>query len=306
MCNWEMSEKEHTLWLTAALISPITQTASGCSWVAAAMVALLCLFVNYGMERIGTREDPGRWLGAIQWLWMLLVISEFMHWAQYSWPADGTEAAVPLVLLLLAAYTVTKGTMTASRAGSAMRWPLAALFGAVLLSGIKEVELSNLRPQWQMQTASMITAMLVPAMGMRYGTWKGKGRSFLYAVTVSVISTGVLSAQYVSGAKAPFYELGRSVSFLGVGQRFESLVSAGMTLGYYVLLTYLIGISAKAWEPGGKRARSIWISTVFAGAVFISGMRMNSRLLAVGNLAVWVIFPLVKNIVKKVKKPLDK
>ena len=306
MYNREMNKKEHTPWLSVVMLAPVTQTASGCSWVAAAVVVLLCLSISFGMEKIGAPENTGRWLGAIQWLWMLLVISEFMHWAKWCWPADGTESAVSLVLLALAAYTAAKGMKTASRAGTAMSAILLLLFGAVLLSGIKEVKLENLMPQWEMQTANLITAMLIPVMGACYGPWENKKRVFFYSVFASVVCTGVLSLQYLRNVNAPFYELGRSITLLGVGQRFESLVAAGMTLGYYALLTYLIGITAKAWEPGGRRARSIWISALFTAAVFISGMRMNSRLLAIGNLVIWVILPLLKIIAKKMKKTIDK
>lgn len=306
MCNRNLTDKEHTLWLGAALASPIVQTASGCSWVAVASVVILCLSIRYGMERVGVRGNAGRWLGAVQWLWMLLVISEFMHWSEYCWPGDGTERAVPVILLALAAYSVTKGIETAARTGRVIRWPILFLFGTVLLSGLKEVKLSNLRPRWEMHTASLITAMLIPVMGIGYGAWKGKRNTLVYALSVSAICTGVLSLSYIQRIKAPFYELGRSVTLLGVGQRFESLVAAGMTLGYYVLFSYLIGITAKAWEPEGRRLRSIWISAAFAAAVYISGMRMNSRLLAMGNLAIWVALPVLKIIAKNMKKTIDK
>lgn len=306
MCNRNLTDKEHTLWLGAALASPIVQTASGCSWVAVAAVVILCLSIRYGMERVGVRGNTGPWLGAVQWLWMLLVISEFMHWSEYCWPGDGTERTVPVILLALAAYSVTKGIETAARTGRVIRWPILFLFGAVLLSGLKEVKLANLRPRWEMHTASLITAMLIPVMGIGYGTWKGKRNTLVYALSVSAICTGVLSLSYIQRIKAPFYELGRSVTLLGVGQRFESLVASGMTLGYYVLFSYLIGITAKAWEPEGRRLRSIWISAAFAAAVYISGMRMNSRLLAMGNLAIWVALPVLKIIAKNMKKTIDK
>lgn len=306
MCNREISEKEHTLWLLAAIAAPVTQTASSCSWPAVAVIGLLCLAISYGMEKFGVQGNPGRWIGAVQWLWMLLVVSEFMHWTMYCWPDHRSYHVVPLVLLLLAAYAAAKGTGTASRAGSALRWPLLFLFGAVLLSGIKEIEVQNLKPVWQMQTAYLITAMLIPVMGVGYGTWKKKGRVLGYAITVSVISSGVLSLALLKRVEAPFYELGRSLNILGVGQRFESLVAAGMTLGYYVLLSYLLGVTAKAWEPEKRRVRSIWISALFTAMVFLSGMRLNSRLLAVGNLVFWVLLPLLKNVSKNLKKVLDK
>jgi len=304
--NKKMDSKQHATWLLAALAAPVTQAASNCSWITVAIVAALCLSISYGLEKLNIDKTPGRWIGAIQWLWMLLVISEFMHWIMYCWPNHGNYHVVPLVLLFLAAYAVSKGTTAAARAGSALRIALVGLFGTILLSAIREIRLENLGPVWQMQTAHLITVMLIPVMGFGYGCWKGKGKVISYAVGVSVITTGVLSLPFIRMVDSPFYELSRSIHVFGSEHRLESLVAAGMTLGYYVLLSYLVGITANAWDPEKTKARSIWISALFAGLVFISGMRLNSRLLAVGNLLIWAVLPLVKNVGKNMKKVLDK
>jgi len=301
-----LEENQHTPWLIAAMIAPVTQAASNCSWPVAGAVSLLCLGIYRGMALFGAGGTPGRWIGAVQWLWMLLVISEFMHWIMYCWPNHGNYHVVPLVLLFLAAYAVSKGTTAAARAGSALRIALVGLFGTILLSAIREIRLENLGPVWQMQTAHLITVMLIPVMGFGYGCWKGKGKVISYAVGVSVITTGVLSLPFIRMVDSPFYELSRSIHVFGSEHRLESLVAAGMTLGYYVLLSYLVGITANAWDPEKTKARSIWISALFAGLVFISGMRLNSRLLAVGNLLIWAVLPLVKNVGKNMKKVLDK
>lgn len=306
MFNDANNKKLHSSWLLAALVAPVTQTASNCSWPSVALVAVLCLVINYGMEKLHVERTTGRWVGAIQWLWMLLVISEFMHWVMYCWPIYENYHVVPLTLLLLAAYTVSKGTKTAARAGSALKVALLSLIGVILFAGIREVRLENLKPVWQMQTAHLITAMLIPVMGFRYGEWKGKRKVFEYALGVSVITAGVMSLAYVRRVDAPFYELSRGIRIFGTDLRLESLVAAGMTLGYYVLLSYLIGITADAWEPEKHRVRSIWISALFAGLVFISGMRLNSRLLAIGNLVIWSVIPILKNIGKNMKLVLDK
>lgn len=301
-----MDRKQHTSWLLAAMVAPVTQTASNCSWIAVTIVTALCLSISYGLEKLNIEKTPGRWIGAIQWLWMLLVISEFMHWIMFCWPNHGNYHTVPLVLLFLAAYAVSKGTAAAARAGSALRFALLLLFGGILLSAIREIRLENLQPVWQMQTAHLITAMLIPVMGFRYGSWNGKSKVFFYGTVVSAITAGVLSLNYIRLVDSPFYELSQSIHFFGSDHRLESLVAAGMTLGYYVLLSYLVGITATAWEPGKTKVRSIWISALFAGLVFVSGMRLNSRLLAVGNLLIWAVLPLLKNIAENMKIMLDK
>lgn len=306
MYSKEMNEKQHTSWMLAAMAAPVTHAASNCSWPAVAVVGILCLAIRYGVEKLDIDRTPGKWLGAIQWLWMLLVVSEFMHWIMYCWPERKSYHVIPLVLLILAAYTVSRGASTAHRAGSTLRMPIGVLIGVILLSGIREICPGNLMPVWQMQTAHLISVMLIPVMGLGYGVCKKKTGVLAYGVVVSVITTGVLSLDYIRLRESPFYDMSRSIHVLGTDSRLESMVAAGMTLGYYVLLTYLIGITANAWEPEKQRVRSIWISALFAGLVFVSGMRLNSRLLAIGNLLIWAVFPIVKNIGKNIKKVLDK
>ena len=115
-----------------------------------------------------------------------------------------------------------------------------------------------------------------------------------------------MSLEYIERIKAPFYEMSRTLTFLGAGRRFESLVAAGMTIGYFVLITYFLQITTKAWEVSKTMKPGVWISTAFAGLVFLSGMRMNSRLLAVGTLGIWVLLPTFEKITKNIKKPIDK
>ena len=111
---------------------------------------------------------------------------------------------------------------------------------------------------------------------------------------------------YIEKTKAPFYEMARAMSFLGTAERFESVVAAGMTLGYFVLITLLLRSTANAWESRKNRKVGIWVSAAFIALVFISGMRMNSRLLAVGTVLVWVVLPVLEKIARNIKKPIDK
>ena len=157
-----------------------------------------------------------------------------------------------------------------------------------------------------MQTAYYVVVMLIPVMaqGMkpRFGNWKIP----LLGVFVSVVISGVLSLRYVEKHSAPFSEMSRSMSLLGIGERFESLCAVGMTLGYFALMTYLLNITASLWGRCNQKRQGIWVSAAFIGMVFISGMRMNSRLLAVGTLGIWVILPAFEKITKNFKKPIDK
>lgn len=221
------------------------------------------------------------------------------------WPDYSSYHGAPLILLVLAALSSTKGKENCARAGSILLGVMAVLFGAVLISGLKQMEWSNLKPEWQIQTANLIVVMLIPAMGTGLGRTKKTGL-LVYALLVSVVTTGVMSFGLIKTMHAPFYEMSKSISLLGIGKRFESLAAVGMTIGCFVLTSYLLRVMAQAWDRGKLESRSIWISAVFSGLIFISGMRLNSRLLAVGTAVIWVLFPIVEKISKKLKIPIDK
>lgn len=294
----EQGKNEYSIWILTAMAAPVIQAASNCSWPVVLVIGVLCLGICAGMERFDVGRNPGKWIGSVQWLWMLLVISEFMHWVMFYWPVNQNYHALPILLLALAAYASAGGAERAARAGAAMRWFLLLLIGAVLLSGIGEVDLENLAPSWDIQTAHLVTVMLLPAMGISLSNTKQKTAILLFAVLVSAVTVGVLSMTLISQMEAPFYEMSRSLTLLGIGQRFESLVAAGVTLGYYVLLSYLVTVTANAWEMGKRHNRSVWITAVFVALVFLSGMRLNSRILALGTIGVWVVLPIFKKVIK--------
>lgn len=291
-------EKLHTRWLLAAMAAPLTQAASNCSWPAAICIGVLCLGICWGLEWAGIGAVQTRVLGAIQWLWMLLVVSEFLHWVMLCWPDNGNYYGAPLILLTLAALAAAKGKESSAQAGGVLFWIILLLLGAILLSAIPQIEWNYLKPQWRMQTANLILVTLIPAMGSGMGRTQKKGL-LIYLVLVSAVTTGVMSMDLIDQMHAPFYEMSETVSLLGVGRRFEALTAVGMTLGYFVLTCYLLHVMAKAWEMGKRQNRSVWISAVFSAMIFVSGMRLNSRLLALGTMGIWVVLPVLEKIAKK-------
>lgn len=262
--------------------------------------------IGLGLEKLEVGNVRIRFLGAVQWLWMLLIISEFLHWTMLCWPNHENYYVVPLTILLLAAVSVSRGSEAAGRVAAILYWVLAGLLGTVLLSGIKEIKLVNLMPQWKMQTAHLIVVMLIPVMGIGIEANNHKKGIVAFGAAVAAITSGVLSLGLIEKMYAPFYEMGKSLSVLGIGQRFESMVAAAMTMGYFALISFLLTISANVWDKEGRIERGVWISAAFSGMVFLSGMRMNSRILALGSIVVWVVFPLLENFLKNRTNTLDK
>ena len=305
MSNKKITGKQESAWLAAAMIVPLAQTASGCTWPAVLILGGACLLICWALGKYPV-ENPG-WLLVLQRIWNCVVITEVLHWCVYCWPDAKSAYTIPLTLLLLAALAATDG-VRAVRTGCVLLWPVAILLGAVLLSGIPEISLRNISPIWQVPSAHLITAALIPAMSAGEGR-KGNSRllwgAAIFALLTAVITTGVLTAVVVKGERAPIYELSRSLSLFGVGKRLESLIAAAMTMGYYVAVTYLI--------CGGRIAeenpKPVWGMAALSGILICSGLRVDSRLLALGSVLIWVVLPLstvIKKDFKKGKKGVDK
>lgn len=289
------------------MAAPLSQTAAGNSWISVALVGGISLAVCWGAEWIGAKAMPGRWLCAVQWFWLSLIIAEMLHWTMLCWPDYESYHAVPITLLLLAAWASAKGKTQIARAGNVLLWFLIFLFGAVLLPGVKEVKAENLYPAWYMRDAHLVTVLLIPAIGMGMSEKKKigtKGKILTTAVVFATVTTGVLSLETARNTAAPFYELSRSLRLLGIAERFESLVAAGMTMGYFVLLSYLLSTSANTTEmlKEGKGSWGVWSSAVFSGLFFLSGFRLDSTVLALGTILTWVVLPVLNCAQKNLQK----
>ncbi len=245
---------------------------------------------------------PGKWLTILQNLWASVIISQTLGWCSFCWPSHLGRFSAPLILLLLAAWAASGGRERTARIGCVLLWPLALLLGAVLLSGIPEAKFENLRPTWHLPDAHLITVMLIPVLCSRDAD-KAKGKLLsgvlAFALLAAAVTAGILSPYVSSRADSPIYELSRSISLFGVAERFESLTAAAMTLGYFATISYLLSI------PGEEEKGKQWIYALIAGLLFLSGIPIDSRIIAIGSILLWIVFPAImslKNIFQKDEK----
>ena len=295
-------ERNKTAWFLTALAVPVMQAASGCSWLTAAALGILCLGVCAGLEAMDVPET--KWLSAVQWIWMTVVLSAALEWALYCWLSD--SPVIPGTLLLLAAWTAAGGEEQSLRAGSLLRFFLIALLGAVLFSGVWDIRGENLRPNWRMDNADLVTVLLLPAAGVCLGG-KGVGtKLFLLAlaIAVSVVVTGVLSGPFAAGQASAFYELSKSVRLLGVAERFESLAAAGMTLGYYVFACWSLTLCGRLGKTvtGTETAWPVWLTAAAAFAGFFLKWPKTGSFVPAGTVIMFVFAPLTAAMIGKWKK----
>lgn len=293
------NEKNKSTWFLTALAVPVMQAASGCSWPAACALGILTLGVCEGVEALGVPEIG--WLQGIGWLWLTVVLSSTLGWTLHCWPSN--SPAIPGALLLLAAWAASGGEDKAMRAGNLLRFFILALLGAVLLSGVWDIRMENLRPDWRVDNASLLTTLLLCGGGTGMGS-KGlgvKSALFLLAVTVSVVVTGVLSGSFASAQASALFELSKSVRLLGVAERFESLAAVGMTLGYYVFACWCLTLCGN-WAKTATKAKGTWPVWTTAGAAF-AGLFLKwqnyGMILAIGTLIVFIVLPLICTLIGK-------
>lgn len=297
-------EKRSDSWLLTALAAPLAQTASGCSWAAVLGTGTVCLCLCWAAEGMRRRDPSGKLFSGMQWLWLIFVMGAALKWTAECWQDGQGSAVIGATLLLLAAWTASKGSSVSSRAGNLLRFFLAVLIGGVLLSGLGDIRLTNLRPQWRMNSAHIVTLFLFPAAAAWGTGGKSGGKSklaiLLFAVCTAAVTSGVLSAGYAARQASAFYELSRSAELLGTARRFESLAALGMTLGYYVFLTFLLDLSG-AWAERavpGKRNLGIWLGAAGGMLMLLTGT-LNDRYLAVGSVGVWIILPVIAGLLGK-------
>ncbi len=298
----EKTDKQASVWLLTALLAPLAQTASASSWLACAVSGGICLsLAQWSKKYIG---EPSPWLARLQGLWSAVIIAKLLQWTSGYWQGYSYHQILPLILLAAAAYTAMD-PKRAARVGCTLLGPVVVLLGAVLLSGVSEIKLSNLKPVWNMPDAGLITILLIPCLAAGT-TGKGKGGKFLwlyaFALAVSVVTSGVLSAKVSAAAVSGVYELSRSVSLFGVAERFESLAAAAMTLGFFGAMSYLLAVP-------GRGKGTVWVETAAGGALYLCGLQLDSRAAAVGSLLLWLVLPVtaeLKKLSKKKEKGLDK
>ncbi|MGN1027189.1 MAG: hypothetical protein ACI4P4_12390 [Faecousia sp.] len=295
-------ERNKTAWFLTALAVPVMQAASGCSWLTSAALGILCLGVCAGLEAMDVPET--KWLSAVQWIWMTVVLSAALEWTLYCWPSD--SPVIPGTLLLLAVWTAAGGEEQSLRVGSLLRFFLIALLGAVLLSGVWDIRGENLRPNWRMDNADLVTVLLLPTAGVCLGGKGAGSKLFLLALTIAVsaVVTGVLSGPFAAIQASAIYELSKSVRLLGVAERFESLAAAGMTLGYYVFVCWSLTLCGRWGKTvtGNETAWPVWLTAAASFAGFFLKWPKTGSFVPAGTVIMFVFAPLTAAMIGKWKK----
>ncbi len=316
----EYSPRQLCALLVTALSAPLAVVCSAVGWVwtlaAVGVAALFYLYIGAmarltppGMgyaallkETFGARA--GAVLAAAYWIWLALSAARAARMAETAFPLDRAFPLIPLALLLLAALVAAKDTAAACRFGGVLFLFVAALLGFTLVFGAGDVRWENLRPAGEARDlCAPLAILLTPASALflrdglngqkrRYARWFLLAAAL--AAALSVVCVGALGEPLARASVNAFWLMSRSVSVLGVMERFEALISALLSLGFCCLLVLLLCAARRAARAAAQALTgpgAAWLSAAAAAAVLWPVSLVPDRLFLVGTAIFWGIMP---------------
>lgn len=308
MFREKIPAKQASAWLFAAVTPPLIQLTAGMPWLYIAVTVVICIPGVYASRRWG-KAPNSRLVSILHWLFLAVLAGALAAETAASWPVGDNAPAVPLILLALAAWSALKGPTAAARVGCVLFWVILIVYLIVFGAGVAEID-----PHWLCSPKGKMNwfggiLLLTPAAA---GILVKKEKHFqprlilpsVFALTAAVICTGVLSPKLAGVLDNPFYEMTRSLNLLGVARRFEAIISAAMTAGWFSLLSLYLSMCGTLAD----RLHNGWgrISVVFtagtAAAVVLYDLHIAPQILAICAAVFWVVTPLVTQGIGKIKK----
>lgn len=259
-------------------------------------------------------QMPGRKTNAaiVAWgmaLTAVLCLGAVVRWAQSAYPSAKNAWPLGLILLAMAAYASRGGLQPLLRTGAICFFFLVVLDTAVLAFGLGNI--STVRPAvWHKLDSSVLHLvwLLLPLACSWLGTPQPSARWRAVWAVICVAPCLVcwlsLSGMVASGSEFPFYTLTKSISVIGVMERFEVLLSAALTAGIFCLMgifTHICGNTLENRVPKTGKGAYILTFALGAGASLLSKTWLQA---AIAILAVifWGIVPIATQIVGLRKK----
>lgn len=264
-----------------ALVVPAAEAAAGKNWLPTVILVLVSFLLCTWMS--GRNEPKRKWLNWLRFAALVLLLSWALDQTHSCWPGNQAELAVPAGLLLLAAYSVWKGS--AIRAASVLRYGMYLILAALAILGIPQMKPENIQPKAELPDMVLTAVLLLPLLGRKRGKY-----SYNSAGVAALISS------IVSGGCTTVYQFSRSVTVGGIGMHLESLAACAITVGNYALLCFLLDAISR--EQGD------WIACTGALAAFglyLMRIPVQPQMYVLLLVILWVILPELLNLGEKMK-----
>lgn len=301
-----VSGRQISAWLFAAMV-PVGLQSLGGNWMLGLVLGGVGMVLAYVVWK--RPRKPGRVESMLLIIYIMILIGQLLSDAALSWPLGNSDPAVPLILLALAAWSAQKGRSAASRMGSVLFWVVLVLYISVIVAGVRNVKLKWLRPEMTEVISLTPVIFLLPCAGLsllKEKTSPGK-KGFLTVVVLAAglaVTAGVLSPAIADNLSNAFYVMCRSLELMGAARRFEALICAGGTVGWFALFSYLLMICGSNLETifCGKGRWSVWAIAAGAATWRLCGLHIEPGYLLIAGTVFWVALPVLTQGLDKEKK----
>lgn len=262
------------LWLGAGILAPVAQYVGGRPWPWILALALGAGGVFLCAERVTAGWRPGKVLAAAELGTLLLAGAWVLESAPRCWPTAENTWVIALTLLVLGVSGAAAGNRANSRGGAGLFWPVALGLLVLTVLAMGQMSRENLYPTvqclagWELMVVTLPgLALLLPRSGGRNPWLWALGFGLAMALT-AVVTAGVLGGNQCHTRAGAFYEMTRSIRLLGNTSRLEPVAAALVTLGWYCLLSLILGAAGEMLSLLAPAKQMNWLWPV-AGAVWL-------------------------------------
>ena len=264
-----------------ALVVSAAEAAAGKNWLPTLILVLvtflLCTWTS------GQKDPKRRWLDWLRFFALVLLLSRALEQTHSCWPGNQAELAVPVGLLLLAAYSVWKGS--AIRASSVLRYGMYFVLAALAILGIPQLKAENLLPKAELPDMELAAVLLLPLLAR-------KRENYDY----NPVGIAALISSIVSGGCRTVYQFSRSVSIGGAAMHLESLAACAITVGNFGLLCFLLDGIIRA-----KGEWMVWTGALAGFGLYLLRIPIAPELYVLVLIVLWLILPVLLNLEEKMK-----
>ena len=282
------------------------QLTAGQPWPGVLSLTLVCTVLMWTVWRWG--KFGGRVQAVLGLIFCIFALGGWIRQASYIWPGGNQYPAVPLVIMALAGWSAAKGPKASAAVGCVIFWVVLLVYLVTISTGVLAVE-----GQWlywegfKWDTSSFALSLLPCAAAM----WKGRGGVpkrllVIPALTIcaGVVTVGVLSPTLADVQVNSFLELSKCLTIFGRVRRFEAVVSAGMTLGWFCLATMLLNMCGELSVKlkFGIEKPFVFGSVLLSSVVMLWNLHISWVILGILGAVCWVLIPLLPQGIESEKK----
>lgn len=291
MHSENLTVRQMLVWIASAMSAPLAIYGGKASWEWTLIAGVVCVGAALLVLRFGS-ADYGVVCRLIQLLALSIVAGEFAREVSPCWGED--SGSMSLALLVLAALTAVNSPKQAGQVCCCVAWIAVIVYALVLAAGFKNIQWERLC-EVGYDSEILIVAYLLPAVWLLLPVQRSNGLPLmgmiLFGLVISILCFGTLSAKGVVESPLPIYQYSKSLTMLGIAERFEAAASVVLTLGLFCTLSLLLNAAEKMIRHGA----------LIASLIAAVNVRISNRNMVIIAVFAWIIFPLIQA-VKKVEK----